>query len=113
MRSLVVDTLSACRYEVLGVADGAALLVELARNGNFHYGHVDLVLADIRMPLCSGLDVLDAFSAARVRPRFILMTAFPDDAIIARAAKLGVTVVGKPFGMARLCQLVERVLAEP
>lgn len=112
MRDVVVQTLTECGHDVQAVADGASLLVELARHGRFHYRRVDLVIADVRMPHCSGIDVLEAFSAARVRPRFILMTAFPADALIERAAQLGVTVLGKPFTMSQLRDVVTHVLAD-
>ena len=112
MRELVVETLRAADYEVRGVADGAELLVALARNDRFHYRNVDLVLADLRMPHCSGLQVCDAMAGARTRPKFLVLTAFPDDASVATAGALGATVIAKPVTMARLVAIVSELLRD-
>lgn len=41
MRRVLVETLRVEGYEVYDVGDGAALLIELARNHRFHYDTVD------------------------------------------------------------------------
>jgi DNA-binding response OmpR family regulator len=112
MRELIVETLTAAGYEVRAVADGAELLVELARRDRFHYRTVDLVLADLRMPHCSGIEVFDAMAGARVRPKFAVLTAFPDESSIASAEALGAVVIAKPVTMARLVAIVAELLRE-
>lgn len=112
MRELVVETLTAAGYEVRGVSDGAELLVELARRDRFHYRNVDLVLADLRMPHCSGIQVCDAMAGARDRPKFALLTAFPEDSTVAAAHALGAVVIAKPVTMDRLIAIVAELLGD-
>ncbi|MEO7732788.1 MAG: DNA-binding response regulator, partial [Kofleriaceae bacterium] len=64
------------------------------------------------MPAYNGLDVLDAWDDQAAIPT-ILMTAFPSDAVRARAAQLGVALLAKPFSLARLRRIVQDVLVPP
>src|SRR5437868_3105817 len=88
MRRVLADTFRREGYEVHEVSDGAALLIELARNHRFHYDTVDVVVADVRMPLCSGLQALETIRSVRPQLPFVLLTAFGDHEMHARAAFL-------------------------
>ena len=111
MRRVLVDTLRAEGYEVYEVSDGGALLVELARNHRFHYNAVDLVVSDVRMPLCSGLQALETLRGTSARTRFLLLTAFGDEDMHARATALGAMLLDKPFSTRKLRSTVADLLA--
>jgi DNA-binding response OmpR family regulator len=93
-------------YEVGAVSNGAALLIELARGDDFHYRDVDLVVADVRMPICSGLRALQAVREANAAVPFLFLTAFGDEAIHAQAARLGAAILDKPVSLKRLREMV-------
>jgi DNA-binding response OmpR family regulator len=112
MRSLVAESLRKDDYDVVEEADGGRLLVRIA--AIYTLGDtrdpVDLIVSDIRMPVCSGLDIL-GLRDAHWRTPVILMTAFGDDETRARAEKLGALLFDKPFQMSVL-RLVVRGLLE-
>src|SRR5580692_4157087 len=97
MRRLVAEALKRDLYEVVEAADGGRLLVTLAAT----YGHAearfDLIVSDIRMPVCSGLDILRGLREAKWQTPVILMTAFGDMETRARAETLGAFLLDKPF----------------
>lgn len=110
MRQVLVETFTGDGYEVHAVSDGAALLVELARSHRFHYDTVDVVVADVRMPLCSGLQALETIRAVRPRLPFVLLTAFGDGEMHSRAAALGAQLLDKPVSMRRVRAAVVRAI---
>jgi DNA-binding response OmpR family regulator len=59
----------------------------------------DLVLADVRMPVCSGLRILRELRAVRCFLPAILMTAFGDETTRNQAHTLGAVLFGKPFDL--------------
>jgi DNA-binding response OmpR family regulator len=110
MRRVLVDTLKGEGYDVYDVGDGAALLIELARNHRFHYDTVDVVVADVRMPLCSGLQALETIRSVRPRLPFVLLTAFGDEEMHARATTLGAELLDKPVSMKSVSAAVARAI---
>ena len=112
MRRVILDALQEDGHDVHTVGDGAGLLIELARSDRFHYQTVDLVIADVRMPLCSGLQALETIRGVRARVPFLLMTAFGDDAVHARAAKLGARLLDKPFSIEKLRREIAALLGQ-
>ena len=111
MRRVLVETFHAEGYEVYDVGDGAALLIELARNHRFHYDTVDVVVADVRMPLCSGLQALETIRSVRPQLPFVLLTAFGDREMHSRAAALGAELLDKPVSMKRVSAAVTKAIA--
>ncbi len=101
MRRLVVDALRGDGYDVIAVSDGGRLLVTLAHGfvADHAGGLVDLLVSDIRMPSCSGLQILEQLRAAQWRIPVILMTAFGDSATRERARALGAVLFDKPFDL--------------
>jgi two-component system response regulator HydG len=93
-------------YEVVEAEDGRRA-IELVRDRDF-----DLVITDIRMP---GIDGLDTFRELRkIKPGIavVMMTAFTLERLVADALSEGVyTVLTKPFDIARIIELIARVLA--
>jgi DNA-binding response OmpR family regulator len=101
MRRLVVEALAKDGYEVEEARDGGRLLVRAAGRyaDRAKLGELDLIVSDIRMPICSGLQILQSLRESHWRIPVILMTAFGDDATRARAEKLGAILFDKPFDM--------------
>ncbi len=101
MRRLLCDTLRQDGCEVIAVPDGGRLLVALAHAIADPGGQaaVDLILSDVRMPICSGMQILEQLRAAHRRKPFILMTAFGDAGTRARARSLGALLFDKPFDL--------------
>ncbi len=99
MRSAVVETLRNDGYEVSEATDGGRLLVALARE----YPHVegkdliDLLISDVRMPVCTGMQIVEQMRAASSLLPVILMTAFGDEATRRQARSLGAVYFDKPF----------------
>ncbi len=112
-RELLLWAFEADGYEVVGVSSGAELLDLLAASLLAHSGvsPFDLVVSDIRMPGWSGLLALEELSRSRTMPPIIAMTAFGNEEVHERATRAGaVAVVDKPFDIADLTALSDRIL---
>ncbi len=100
-RELLAKVMRALGAHVESSADGGRLLVAVATQ--YDAGHdpedIDLIVTDIRMPVMSGLDVVEALRVAHWRTPIILMTAYATSAIYERAAKLGATLLLKPLDL--------------
>jgi CheY-like chemotaxis protein len=68
-----------------------------------------VVVTDMYMPGYDGLDVLEAWREQHPENPAILITAFPSEAVRARAAKLGVVMLAKPFSTATLRRVLKDV----
>ena len=68
---------------VAEVGDGAELLQVLQST------EADVVLLDVRMPTCSGLEVLERLQAAKMSARVIVLSMYDDPAHVRRAIELG------------------------
>jgi DNA-binding response OmpR family regulator len=99
MRSVVVETLRQDGYAVSEVPDGGRLLVTLTRE----YVHVDgtdlidLLVSDVRMPVCTGMQIPEQLRAAKWPIPVILMTAFGDETTRKQARWLRAVLFDKPF----------------
>ena len=70
------------------------------------------VVADVHMPLKTGIDLLTQMRAQGSATPFILITGFPDESLRARALEAGaVCCLGKPFRPADLMQCLQWALA--
>ncbi|HLK40517.1 MAG TPA: response regulator [Polyangiaceae bacterium] len=112
MRCLVAEALREDGYVVLEVQDGGRLLVTLAHGWVGRGGEklVDLVVSDVRMPVCTGMQILEQMRAARWAVPVILMTAFADAETLRRARSLDALVFVKPFELDDLRVAVGRLL---
>jgi CheY-like chemotaxis protein len=104
MRHLLAAVLRASGHEVEEACDGAALRERLrapdARG-------LDLLVTDVQMPGWTGLQALEWVSRHLPELAVVLITAFGDRGLHARAAALGaVTVLDKPFELGALKHLV-------
>jgi DNA-binding response OmpR family regulator len=112
MRQLLVEALRKDRYQVIEADSGSTLLTLLASQLADHDepDSVDLVISDVRMPGCSGSQVLDQLRAAHRRIPVILMTAFGDPAVGEHAQRMGAILFRKPFDISDLRVAVAYVL---
>jgi FixJ family two-component response regulator len=66
------------------------------------------VIADVQMPVMSGLDLLTHMRARGYTLPFIFITAFPEESVRARALKAGaICFLAKPFAGPALISCVE------
>ncbi len=100
--------LSLDNVEVITASDGQHAL-DVLRSGEF-----DLILTDYKMPNMDGLDFLkEAMDTHPDVPR-LMLTAYPDPSLAARAVKeAGVGLfIAKPFDMEYLVDVVKTILRE-
>lgn len=109
MRTLVAEVLRAEDYDVIEAADGRELFWHVERA--LADGGLDLVISDVRMPVYTGLDVVEAWSGFK-GPRVLLMTAFADPELRQRVTDLGIVLLDKPFPLGRLIDLVDDAVKE-
>jgi FixJ family two-component response regulator len=70
------------------------------------------VIADVQMPLMTGIDLLTQMRAHGSATPFIFITAFPDESVRVRALNAGATCfLGKPFAASDLMQCLDHALA--
>ncbi len=103
MRRLVADVLAKDGFDVEEVTDGKALLLRVVEA--FLPSHpnsgIDLVVTDLRMPFCSGLDVLKKLRLAHRPTPVVLMTAFGEQGLCDRVRDLGGLLLGQALRAAR------------
>ncbi len=112
MRRLVVEALRKDGYQVDSVSDGGRMLIALAHGIVDPTGGSlpDLIVSDVRMPVCSGLQLLEQIRTAHLRMPVVLMTAFGDDATRKQAHSLGARLLDKPFDLGELRRVVASLL---
>ena len=112
MRRIVAEALRADGYEVVELIDGGRLLVDIARRLKSGTGanSMDLIVSDIRMPVCTGLQIVSALRDAHWHTPVILMTAFGDAATRKHAETLQAVLFDKPFDIDDLRKVVASML---
>jgi DNA-binding response OmpR family regulator len=109
MRCLIVEALAKDGYDIAEVADGGRLLVALAHEIARDRDDA-LVVSDIRMPVCTGLEIVEQMRAAQWKMPVVLMTAFGDPKTRERATMLGAVLFDKPFDVDDLRTAVASLL---
>jgi CheY-like chemotaxis protein len=113
MRSLVASVLRKGGYQVLEAESGPDLLARARwslQNGGSQ-ARIDLVISDVRMPGCSGLEALSLLRHLGFEAPIIVVTAFGDAETHAGAARLGAkAVLDKPFDLEELRRAVRGAL---
>ena len=114
MRRLVADCLRKEGYEVHEVADGAELLLRIEDSFFLRRvpAPVDLFVTDIRMPVYTGLEIVNGMREAGMAMPVVIMTAFGNPETRERAEALGAALLDKPFKMEALRALVRRLLRQ-
>ena len=101
-RELLSEVLTANGYVVASVADGVAAQEELSRDGRY-----EIVIADLRMPNGSGLDLLRDLRNGKRTEDLILMSSFMSGAEKRQALDLGAkALLEKPFKLTELLAVV-------
>ena len=104
-RHLLASVLEEDGYEVVQAGDGLALLASIENTLTVRRERPDafLVVADVRMPGLTGLDVLAILRCANWATPVILITAFGDEATHSEGHELGVVAMfDKPFNVHEL-----------
>jgi CheY-like chemotaxis protein len=97
MRLLLADELRHDGYDVLEARDGKEMELRLKSVRHCPLTAPDVIIMDVRMPGHSGLEILTLLRTANWTTPVVLITAFPEPDIVARASELNATVFGKPF----------------
>lgn len=101
-RELLSEVLTADGYFVSAVADGTAARDELARDAAY-----EIVIADLRMPNGTGLDLLKELKSRNHGQDLILMSSFMSAKEREQALELGArALLEKPFRLSELLQVV-------
>lgn len=104
-RNLLCEVLEANGYVVAAVEDGAAARETLTRDGDYR-----IVIADLRMPRESGLELLRHLRQQRSKCDMILMSSFISGPERELAQELGAhTLLEKPFRLSDLLQVVGKL----
>lgn len=107
-RNLLSEFLAAYGYRVAAVGDGAAAREELSRAEEYQ-----VVIADLRMPRESGLDLLRNLRRQRSKHAIILMSSFISQTEKKQAEELGArALLEKPFRLTDLLHTVEEVASK-
>lgn len=107
-RDLLSEVLASSGYVVAAVEDGAAARDELARNGGY-----DIVIADLRMPNVSGLDLFRELRRRNQQEELILMSSFMTGSERQQALELGASaLLDKPFRLTQLLEAVSDLVAD-
>jgi len=105
MRRLLCRAMRRAGYHVTEAEDGKALVNTLIGCVTSASGQLpDLIISDVRMPGCTGLEVLARLRRIDWSIPIILITAFGDEQTHQEAARLGAArVLDKPFDVDELC----------
>ena len=113
LRELLAGALREDGYDVVEETDGGRLLVRIAAMYSAGATPIDLIVSDVCMPVCSGLDILKGLRKANWPTPVILMTGFGDGDLRASAAHLGAVLFEKPFDASVLRDKVKELLRTP
>jgi len=113
MRQLIGDALRNEGYDVVEATNGKEFLGLLVRDQRSRVDRgptIDLILTDVRLPGCDGLDILELLRGTDPRTPTIVMTALGDRDKLARARGLGAVTLSKPFPLGALMITIRRCL---
>jgi signal transduction histidine kinase len=108
VRDMAAQVLRQAGYTVLACRDGEAALAAAAA----HTGPIDLLLSDLVMPGCSGLELAERLRAARPAVRVLLTSGYAADVLGDRAQPAdGTRLLAKPFSPDSLTARVGEAMA--
>lgn len=105
-RELVAQALQGLGFRVIEASSGEELLLRTYELLDAAH-HVSLVISDIGMPGCDGIEATRRLQARAPTLPVILMTAFGDAGVYHRAVQAGARqLLRKPFSLAALQEAV-------
>lgn len=109
---MIREALSSAFSEILESIDGRSLFWILEAHLHARNDEVPelLVIADVRMPVYSGLEALEAWSDVERPFPFIVLSSAPDDEVERRVDAMGALLLRKPFTPRKLCRLIAQIL---
>ena len=114
---LLVEDEEAVRNLSRRVLQSAGYTVLVARHGpeaillaSQHEGQIHLLATDLVMPRMSGLEVASQLSQTRPDIRILLMSGYPNEAVIRHGVPAGARLLQKPFNAVALARAVRQVL---
>jgi FixJ family two-component response regulator len=108
IRNATQDLLNAEGYSTLTFENARSFLGSSARSS------VTCLIADLRMPGMTGLELHDHLASLGNRIPTVIITAHPEELTLARARQAGITcVLAKPFTPEELLACVRETLASP
>jgi DNA-binding response OmpR family regulator len=112
LRGLMASSLREDGYDVFEALDGGRLLVQItaAYAGKGRNSACDVIVSDIRMPVCSGVQILEALRRAHWTTPVILVTAFGNKATRRYVESLRALLFCKPFDVDDLRTAVTNIL---
>lgn len=113
MRALLVAQLSEDGHDVVEAQNGVELVRAIHRLERAR-GSIHLIITDVRMPGFDGIEVLEYVRYAGLAVPVIVMTAFGDAGLHARAREHGAALVlDKPFDVDDLRDAIARIAPSP
>jgi DNA-binding response OmpR family regulator len=108
---MLVEALRRDGHRVVEAHDGSALLDRIAElfDREPSLSLIDLIVTDVHMPFCSGLQLFARLTEARWRVPFILMTAFGDEQMRRLVENAGAVFFEKPLSLDALREEVTRL----
>jgi DNA-binding response OmpR family regulator len=114
LRALVALALGRAGFRVSQAADGMEAIDRLAGSGARTGCSFGAIVADVRMPGLSGLDVLTVLRCASLQTPVLLMSAFVDRDVRAEARALGASgLLTKPLDLDALTTTVAALVRAP
>lgn len=105
VRSALDSLLRSTGYRALVYSDAESFLAD------DRHLQVDCLIADVHMPGCNGLELLEALRTEGLDYPVIIITAFSDAQLRLRAARLGAAaLLCKPFCGGDVAALLDQVL---
>jgi two-component system cell cycle sensor histidine kinase/response regulator CckA len=107
VRALLVEVLEQCGYRVLA-ATGGVEAVELSAS---HEGPIHLLITDMIMPTCGGIEVARRITAARPPTRVLFISGYSEHQLVQEGlANAGASFLHKPFTPGGLALRVRTLL---
>ena len=109
VRSMLRDLLAQSGYDVVTAADGEHAAA-LAKSSNFQ---IDLLISDVVMPNCSGLELADKLSLLCPNLKVLFISGYFEDVALQECVRRGTaSVLFKPFSESELAARVRQVLSQ-
>jgi DNA-binding response OmpR family regulator len=93
-------------FRVAVAEDGAAGLEAFLRVRN----EVCLVLADVVMPVMSGIDMAETILHLEPQMKILLMSAYSDEVIRRQVRRSGFPLIHKPFNLVKLMERIRTMV---